>query len=90
MSNIILIAGGAGFIGRYLCEHHLECGDSVICVDNLYSIGVVKNIPIEIKNNNLLYQFSSVMPKEQFIMKHYSEIASWGHYGHQEYNWEKI
>jgi len=55
MSNIILIAGGVGFIGRYLCEHHLECGDSVICVDNLYSIGVVKNIPIEIKNNNLLY-----------------------------------
>lgn len=31
----ILIAGGAGFIGSYLCQALLEKGEEVICVDNL-------------------------------------------------------
>ncbi|HIE03427.1 MAG TPA: SDR family oxidoreductase [Candidatus Latescibacteria bacterium] len=30
----ILITGGAGFIGSYLCERFLERGHEVICVDN--------------------------------------------------------
>lgn len=30
----ILITGGAGFIGSHLCEHFLDRGDEVICVDN--------------------------------------------------------
>lgn len=37
-SNIqILIAGRAGFIGANLCRYCLDCGYSVICVDNLSS-----------------------------------------------------
>ena len=31
----ILITGGAGFIGSYLCEYFLKRGDKVFCVDNL-------------------------------------------------------
>lgn len=31
----ILITGGAGFIGSHLCEHFLQSGDEVICMDNL-------------------------------------------------------
>jgi dTDP-glucose 4,6-dehydratase len=30
----ILITGGAGFIGSYLCERFLDDGDEVICMDN--------------------------------------------------------
>ncbi len=39
----ILIAGGAGFLGSYLCDHYIGQGDEVICVDNL-STGSVENI----------------------------------------------
>ena len=33
----ILITGGAGFIGSYLCESLLNQGHEVICLDNLFS-----------------------------------------------------
>lgn len=39
----ILVAGGAGFIGSHLCEHLLQLGNSVICVDNLQT-GRCENI----------------------------------------------
>jgi dTDP-glucose 4,6-dehydratase len=39
----ILITGGAGFIGSHLCDHFLERGDEVLCLDNL-STGTVDNI----------------------------------------------
>ncbi|MEO6215382.1 MAG: GDP-mannose 4,6-dehydratase, partial [Sphingomonas sp.] len=33
----ILITGGAGFLGSYLCELLVESGAHVICVDNFYT-----------------------------------------------------
>jgi UDP-glucuronate decarboxylase len=39
----ILVTGGAGFIGRHLCESLLETGVQVICLDNLYS-GAKSNV----------------------------------------------
>ncbi len=39
----ILITGGAGFIGSHLCDHFLERGDEVLCLDNL-STGSTGNI----------------------------------------------
>jgi len=39
----ILITGGAGFIGSHLCDHFLERGDEVLCLDNL-STGTADNI----------------------------------------------
>ena len=33
----ILITGGAGFIGSYLCESLLNQGNEVLCLDNLFS-----------------------------------------------------
>lgn len=39
----ILVTGGAGFIGSNLCEHLLENGYEVICLDN-FSTGHMSNI----------------------------------------------
>ncbi|VAX24648.1 UDP-glucuronate decarboxylase [hydrothermal vent metagenome] len=39
----VLITGGAGFIGSYLCERFLSEGDEVACVDNLVT-GVRGNV----------------------------------------------
>lgn len=33
----ILVAGGAGFLGSYLCERLVEQGHSVICLDNFFT-----------------------------------------------------
>jgi dTDP-glucose 4,6-dehydratase len=38
-----LVTGGAGFLGSHLCEHLLERGHRVICVDNLVT-GSLANI----------------------------------------------
>lgn len=39
----ILITGGSGFLGSWLCEKLLEQGNEVICVDNFYT-GAKRNI----------------------------------------------
>jgi len=39
----ILVTGGAGFIGSYICEQMLAEGNTVICLDNFYT-GRKKNI----------------------------------------------
>ncbi len=39
----ILVAGGAGFIGSWLCESLLKDGHEVTCVDNLFT-GSKKNV----------------------------------------------
>jgi dTDP-glucose 4,6-dehydratase len=38
-----LVTGGAGFLGSHLCDHLLEQGNRVICVDNLET-GTLSNI----------------------------------------------
>jgi len=37
MMNRILVTGGAGFLGSHLCDHLIERGADVICVDNFFS-----------------------------------------------------
>lgn len=39
----ILVTGGGGFLGSYLCERLLAAGNEVICVDNFYT-GSKRNI----------------------------------------------
>ena len=39
----ILVTGGAGFLGRHLCQHLLKIGHEVICVDNFFT-GTKQNI----------------------------------------------
>jgi dTDP-glucose 4,6-dehydratase len=39
----VVVTGGAGFLGSYLCEALLRRGDEVVCIDNL-STGQLSNI----------------------------------------------
>src|SRR3954447_25809395 len=42
-----LVTGGSGFLGSHLCDHLLEAGHRVICVDNLETgnLGNISHIP---------------------------------------------
>lgn len=33
----VLVTGGAGFLGSHLCDHYLENGADVVCLDNFFS-----------------------------------------------------
>jgi UDP-glucuronate decarboxylase len=35
--SVIMVTGGAGFLGSHLCDRLIERGDEVICVDNLFT-----------------------------------------------------
>ena len=62
----IIITGGAGFIGRHLCEFLLNKGDNIICVDNLGS-GDRKNIKeFEEKENFVFIEFDITKTLEEF------------------------
>jgi UDP-glucuronate decarboxylase len=37
MGKRILVTGGAGFLGSHLCEHLLELGNEVVCLDNFFT-----------------------------------------------------
>ena len=50
-NKIILVTGGAGFIGSNLCEALLEKGNKVICLDN-FTTGKRENIAHLSANNN--------------------------------------
>lgn len=52
--KIVLITGGAGFIGSHLCEFLLNKGFKVIAMDNLIT-GSVKNIEHLRSNRNFSY-----------------------------------
>ena len=47
----ILVTGGAGFIGSHLCEHLLNSGHKVICLDNMFT-GTYENIVPYFKHPN--------------------------------------
>ncbi len=42
-SKMILVTGGSGFLGSFLCEKLLELGHEVICLDNFYT-GSKRNV----------------------------------------------
>ena len=51
----ILVTGGAGFIGSNLCEHLINNGFHVVCLDN-FSTGHMKNIKHLVDDNNIPFE----------------------------------
>jgi len=65
MSKRILVAGGAGFLGSYICEYYLGAGYIVDCLDNL-STSTGMNIRHLKKNNGFHFvqaDIASSLPK---------------------------
>ncbi len=51
MKKKILITGGAGFIGKHICERLLNGKNYVYCLDNLYSSSLTNISPLFSKKN---------------------------------------
>ena len=49
--KVVVITGGAGFLGSHLCDRFIEDGNKVICIDNLIT-GSLKNISHLTGNKN--------------------------------------
>ena len=53
-----VVTGGAGFLGSHLCEHLLERGHRVICLDNL-DTGTLENIE-HIRDENFEFRYQDL------------------------------
>ena len=67
----VLVTGGAGFIGSFLCEALLKEGNRVICVDN-FSTGHVRNIEPMLRNPD--FQFLRLDINEPFDLESFPEL----------------
>lgn len=70
--KIILVTGGAGFLGRHLCKRLLENkNNKVLCLDNLVT-GNIKNIDEFLDNPN--FKFLQFDIKNKIFLTHIDEI----------------
>ncbi|KKR58830.1 MAG: UDP-glucuronate decarboxylase [Candidatus Curtissbacteria bacterium GW2011_GWA1_40_47] len=69
--KIILVTGGAGFIGSHLCERLVARGDTVICLDNLLT-GSQKNIAHLMSKRNFFF-FNHDVTKP-FVSRKFAKI----------------
>jgi dTDP-glucose 4,6-dehydratase len=53
-----VVTGGAGFLGSHLCEHLLERGHRVVCLDNL-DTGTLENVD-HIRDQNFEFRFQNL------------------------------
>lgn len=53
MKNVV-VTGGAGFLGSHLCEYLIDKGESVICIDNLFT-GNKNNIRHLVEHDNFKF-----------------------------------
>ncbi|MFA6131266.1 MAG: GDP-mannose 4,6-dehydratase [Patescibacteria group bacterium] len=67
----ILVTGGAGFIGSFLCEELLREGHHVICIDN-FSTGYVRNIDPYLRDPN--FQFLRLDINQPFDLASFAEL----------------
>lgn len=80
MKKIVLVTGGAGFIGSHLCERLLNEGYKVICMDNFIT-GDLDNIQQLLKNpafrliRHNVSQYINVKGKIDYIL-HFASPAS--------------
>ena len=59
MKKKVLVTGGAGFIGSFLCEKLIDAGHYVICCDNFYT-GNKDNLINDQVNSNFTNSISNI------------------------------
>ena len=69
--KIVVVTGGAGFIGSFLCEALLKAGNRVICLDD-FSTGHVRNIEPMLRNPD--FQFLRLDINEPFDLESFPEL----------------
>ncbi len=67
----VLVTGGAGFIGSFLCEALLREGNRVICIDDI-STGNLLNIDAFLRNPD--FQFLKLNINDPFQIESFSEL----------------
>lgn len=67
----VLVTGGAGFIGSFLCEALLREGNRVICVDDI-STGNLLNIDALLRNPD--FQFIKISVNEPLQLESFTEL----------------
>ncbi|KKS53343.1 MAG: NAD-dependent epimerase/dehydratase [Candidatus Magasanikbacteria bacterium GW2011_GWD2_43_18] len=72
MNKKILVTGGAGFLGSHLCDRLIAEGDTVICVDNLFT-GSKKNIEDLLEHPRFTFIEHDIIDP-LFIDEHIEEI----------------
>lgn len=77
MAKKILVTGGAGFIGSWLCDHLIEEGHEVTCIDNLGS-GDKKNVEHLLSNSRFKFIKHDIREPLEFEEKinHIFHLAS--------------
>ena len=58
--KVVLVTGGAGFVGSHLCKALLKRGNRVICMDNFFT-GRMSNIQPLKENPDLLQQIETLV-----------------------------
>ncbi len=69
----VLVTGGAGFIGSFLCDQLLKSGARVICVDNFIT-GHIRNIESLLRNPD--FQFIKLDISAPFNLESYVELEA--------------
>ncbi|MCM8782471.1 MAG: SDR family oxidoreductase [Candidatus Omnitrophica bacterium] len=78
--KVVVITGGAGFIGSHLCERLLAEGFKVVCVDNLLT-GSLRNIRHLLKDKDFIFikhdvtRYIDIKGKVDYVL-HFASPAS--------------
>jgi dTDP-glucose 4,6-dehydratase len=78
--KVVVVTGGAGFLGSHLCDRFINGGFKVVCVDNLIT-GNVKNIKHLLKDKNFKWIKHDVskefkVPGKVHYVLHFASPAS--------------